>query len=167
MKICKYQRHSYSKDLRRCPECKNEASKRWREVNQDQFKTTNKSWYAANHGRVKAWKNSNQDKVKSYKEIYEATIKSDPKHKAKRAACTRKYQAAKLNRTPPWLNKEQLAEIEEFYILAQELAWLNNGQVLHVDHIVPLQGEGVSGLHVPWNLQLLPAPLNQSKGNTY
>jgi len=79
-------------------------------------------------------------------------------------AATAKRRAAKLLATPKWLTAEQLKEIEQFYILAKELETLNNVKY-HVDHIVPLQGLNVSGLHVPWNLQVIKAHDNISKGN--
>jgi 5-methylcytosine-specific restriction endonuclease McrA len=81
-------------------------------------------------------------------------------------AKTRAYQAAKLKRTPPWLTKEHFKEIEQFYTEAKELQWLSDPtDPLEVDHIVPLQGNLISGLHVPWNLQILPKSLNASKSN--
>lgn len=87
---------------------------------------------------------------------------------SKKASCRSRRRSAQLMATPKWLTKTHLEEIEEFYVLARELAWLNqDGSVFHVDHIIPLLGRNVCGLHVPWNLQLLPASLNISKGNRY
>lgn len=77
-----------------------------------------------------------------------------------------KRRAAKLQRTPVWLTQEQLEEIKEVYWLARDIE-LTTGEAYQVDHIVPLQGDTISGLHVPWNLQILPSDINQSKGNTY
>lgn len=87
-------------------------------------------------------------------------------NKAKYAEYTRTRQAKLLQRTPPWLSESQKAELQDFYWLAKDLTAVS-GQTYHVDHIVPLQGKNVCGLHVPWNLQVLPADINLSKGNRY
>ena len=78
----------------------------------------------------------------------------------------RQRQAQKLLAFPPWLTEEHKKEIKNFYWLAKDLE-LVSGQKYHVDHIVPLQGDNVCGLHVPWNLQVLPADINLSKGNKH
>jgi hypothetical protein len=77
-----------------------------------------------------------------------------------------KRRAAKLQRTPKWLTKKQLKEIKIIYMVCR---WLNAWKMekFHVDHIVPLQGENSSGLHVPWNLQILTAKENFIKGNKF
>ena len=67
-----------------------------------------------------------------------------------------KYRAAKLQRTPTWANQEKIQEM-----------YTNCPEGYHVDHILPLQGELVSGLHVENNLQYLPASKNISKGNKF
>jgi hypothetical protein len=64
------------------------------------------------------------------------------------------------------LSKLYKEEIKNFYWLAKDLE-ITSGQKYHVDHIIPLQGDNVCGLHVPWNLQVLPADINLSKGNRY
>lgn len=84
----------------------------------------------------------------------------------KKQELSRRYELTKSQRTPPWLTKDQLEEIQQFYWMAMDLKSVS-GEEYHVDHIVPLQGENVSGLHVPWNLQILPKDLNLSKGNRY
>lgn len=83
---------------------------------------------------------------------------------AKIAANCRNRQARKLQACPPWLTKEQRAEISEFYKAAESLRKVF-GVNFHVDHIVPLKGASVCGLHVPWNLQLLSATDNVNKSN--
>lgn len=75
-------------------------------------------------------------------------------------------RSTKLQRTPPWLSEECALEIKTLYTRAQLIKQFT-GEIWHVDHIVPLKGKKVSGLHVPWNLQLLPAEENLSKANKF
>jgi len=73
-------------------------------------------------------------------------------------------RAAKALRTPPWLDDGHRLVILWFYEAAQLLTEAT-GVLHHVDHIVPLRGNTVSGLHVPWNMQCLPWRENLSKNN--
>ena len=77
-----------------------------------------------------------------------------------------KRRATKIQRTPKWIKDVFVDEIKIIYKRAQTIKAFT-GEVWHVDHIIPLQGKLVSGLHVPWNLQLLPAEENLSKGNRF
>ena len=71
-------------------------------------------------------------------------------------AISAKRRASKLQRTVGWT---ELKKIKDFYKLCPP--------GYHVDHIIPLQGKLVSGLHVLANLQYLPAAENLSKGNKF
>lgn len=77
-----------------------------------------------------------------------------------------RYHATKLGATPKWLTESQLEEIQSKYSHAKECEMLS-GDKYHVDHIIPLRGKLVCGLHVPWNLQILPADINISKSNKF
>jgi hypothetical protein len=82
------------------------------------------------------------------------------------AANAAKRRSAKLLRTPKWLSEDDLWMMKEAYQLAN-LRTKMFGFKWHVDHVVPLQGNNVSGLHVPWNLQVIPGALNISKLNSF
>lgn len=77
-----------------------------------------------------------------------------------------KRRALKLQRTPKWLTIDDFRFMKLFYTEAAIL-YKKTGIKYHVDHIVPLQGKNVSGLHVPWNLQLLTGFENCSKNNKF
>lgn len=77
-----------------------------------------------------------------------------------------KRRAHKIQATPKWLTKEQFKQILVFYTNAKQLE-KDTKIKYHVDHIVPLQGKNVCGLHVPWNLQLLTETENLQKSNKW
>lgn len=86
------------------------------------------------------------------------------KYPEKSAARTSRRHAAKLQRTPKWLTTSDYIEIDWAYRLAA-IRTKETGVKYEIDHILPLRGELISGLHVPSNLQLLPKKENARKGN--
>ena len=87
-------------------------------------------------------------------------------HKNEYLARNALRRASKLSATPPWLSEEDKEHIAEYYAVAQRRTKILN-EVFHVDHIVPLQGKNVCGLHVPWNLQIISATENLRKSNQW
>ena len=67
---------------------------------------------------------------------------------------------------PNWLTLEQKKEIRKLHLKQKQIRDTQNKEY-HIDHIVPLNGETVCGLHVPWNLQLIPEKENLSKSNKW
>lgn len=139
-----------------------------------EYKILNKEKIAA---KDKEYCLLNKDKLCNYQKIYKEN-NLEKVRKSNRLACKKwalsnkdmvnarsaKRRAAKLQALPKWLTKAEHEQIKEFYEIA-EMFKLYIGEEYHVDHIIPLQGENVCGLHVPWNLQVIPAKENLSKSN--
>ena len=106
----------------------------------------------------KQWDKLNPERLKNNKERWNAT---NPSYNAFSKA---KRRASLLQRTPKWLTTDDLNKIKLLYKFSVTLKKILNISY-HVDHIIPLQGKTVSGLHVPWNLQILSATQNRSKSN--
>ena len=117
----------------------------WKKENSLYNKQQKKKWYERNKPHIKQYRLVNRGKYNAY---------------------SIKRKTAKLNRTPSWLTKDDWKWIEWYYIQAQRLTKLT-GIPHEVDHIVPLQGKNVSGLHCPLNLQILTKSENLIKSNNY
>lgn len=115
---------------------------------------------------VDEWVRANRERSNEIKRKY---VKNNPErvkaskrkwaeaNKKKILAKTIRYRADKMQARPKWLTKEQLKQIVDIYV--------NCPEGYEVDHIIPLRGKLVRGLHVPWNLQYLPISVNRRKSN--
>jgi hypothetical protein len=98
----------------------------------------------------KEYKESSKERIQEWSKEYFQLNKSD--FYARNAH----YRASKLQATPSWIDQEKIKQI-----------YKTCPEGYHVDHIVPLQGELVCGLHCEFNLQHLPAKDNLSKNNRF
>lgn len=145
-----------------------EQKRAWRIANREKHNESNRISYANNKQSKrdynlknkeklelyhKEYYKNNPEKYEKYKETNKIWVKNNlPKLAAKRA----KRRASLLQQTPKWAD---LKAIEEFY--------KNCPDNHEVDHIIPLKGKNVRGLHVLENLQYLLISENRSKGNRY
>jgi len=108
----------------------------------------------------RAYRAANPDKIALMKRTW------GEKNPGATSAAAKLRKHAKNQRTPKWLTKDDLWIIREVY----ELATLRTkmfGFPWEVDHVVPLQGENVSGFHAPNNLQVIPRVENRTKWNHF
>lgn len=73
-------------------------------------------------------------------------------------------RARKKNATPSWLTESDKESMLELYTICGMFK-IYTGLEYHVDHIVPLCGKTICGLHVPWNLRVSTSLDNLSKNN--
>jgi len=139
-----------------------EASRKYYAENKQKKRKACRKYYAENKQKIREasrkWRAENKEKM------YEAQRQWSKANPSKINEYSANRRATRLNATPAWLTDKQQAEMAAIYKEATAME-KQTGILHHVDHIVPLKGKNVSGLHVPWNLQILTATENISKGN--
>jgi len=136
----------------------------YRKKNRENLREYKRTWSLENKQKQQEkeaeYYKLNQEKIKQYQLTYK---KQNP---AKVNALSKKRKTSKKLRTPSWLTEIHFERIENQYRLASLLTKVT-GQLHHVDHIIPLHGKTVSGLHTPSNLQVILAVENLKKGISF
>lgn len=143
-----------------CCGCQNVQKQLWRNANIEKVR-------ALNIANQKLHRDSANIRCHRYRVTHREILRADSKarqlaHPERLAAVASKRRASKLQRTPTWADYDAINMI---YRAAQVIR--DSGYDIHVDHIVPLQGRIVSGLHVHNNLRIIDARQNQSKSNIF
>jgi hypothetical protein len=133
---------------------------RWKN-DREKIEEKNRRYYAENTDAVNAQKreywDANKDRLSAAAALWRA---SNP-GVLRDLSARRKSRIAQA--TPPWADR---GKIRAVYLEADAIERAT-GVKQHVDHIVPLQGKYVCGLHVHWNLRPIPADDNIRKGNRH
>jgi hypothetical protein len=136
--------------------------KEWYERNKELTKERARVWVLSNPEKRHEIHRKNRDKDL---ENHNARNREwNIKNKPLKASLQAKRRAAQLQRTPAWLTAEDHILVADYYQMAKELELIFPWKQ-HVDHILPLQGKLVSGLHTPLNLQILSEASNLQKSN--
>lgn len=155
---CKNGHESLRNKWGKCIQCTRDAATRWRLAHPEQNAQAKDDFRRRNAEDVnasqRAWRAANPGKASTY------STKWNKAHPEAMAAVLAKRRARKLNATPAWADDQKIKAV-----YAEAAAMRLLGLDVHVDHVIPLQGKLVSGLHVHNNLRVLLASDNRTKGN--
>ena len=144
------------------PEKRAENTRRWQQNNREHLLELDRARRLANPEASRA-----RSRAHYYRHRERELLRQKVWRMANRGvinAFTAKRKADLLQRTPGWLSPDDLWVLQEAYALARMRTDLF-GFSWHVDHVIPLRGKKVSGLHVPNNVRVIPAADNLRKGN--
>lgn len=165
-----YFRKDTQKHRSDCKVCNEATASKWARENPDKRRAVALKWAKANYPyirmkkaeyrakdplRMRRWALENPDRMQALRDRWDA---ENPERKAEHAAARR---ARVMQAVPPWSDRSAIAKV---YRAARDMT-REFGFPWEVDHIVPLAGKTVCGLHVAANLAIIPMTENRRKGH--
>lgn len=121
-------------------------------------------YYAKNKSKIIAYQEQYRNDPKNKDKIRQRQIVYMQENKSYLNALKAAYKANKKGATPDWVDHKKIAKrYDECKRLNDKAGYIK----YHVDHIVPIRGKKICGLHVPWNLQVITAKENLQKSNKF
>lgn len=141
-------------------------SKIWRENNKERALNNSKKWVSDNRDRSnrikRKYSQTNPERVRLSRATWKLWNKEKYKAITQAAARARKHYIKRA-----YLYKSESNQIAAIYLECRNMNESEGTIKYHVDHIIPLRGRNVSGLHCKDNLRILEAKENQSKNNKW
>jgi hypothetical protein len=139
-------------------------SAKWRAENHELYLEQMQKYSKANSkkavARAAQWARANADKMRKHRRTWKRT------HPEAVAAYDQKRYLIEIASTPDCITRAQKLAIDDVYKAAREIT-RRTGVEHQVDHIVPLLGKNVCGLHVAWNLRVITGDENARKSNKF
>lgn len=138
-----------------------ENYRRWAKENRDYINEQQRLHYEENpESKRRAAASWRQRNPEHSKKLWDQWHQNNPGRNRENSAAIR---AMRRQACPPWCRR---SDFISYYAEAQSLT-ISTGEKYEVDHIVPMRGKNVCGLHVPWNLRVVTFKENRAKHRTF
>lgn len=160
-----YSKKSHAYYLKNSGAIKNKASE-WGKENKEKKEASHKKWRDSHKEKLRAYSKQYLTVPENKYKKYEAGSRWKKNNLDKVSAYAQNRRAKELQRTPPWA-KEIMDDYMKMLCKFRDSLTKHTGIKQSIEHTIPLQGKLISGLHLPYNLEIMSLSKNAEKQNKF